>query len=91
MKGIRRKYIALSSVVVFSAVFVLRYLSHQDFYQPNESVKIYFEFAVLILQLILMTLIFKIKNNDIKSILTTFNVIITILYIMMYLYTSFTS
>jgi cytochrome bd-type quinol oxidase subunit 2 len=91
MKGIRRKYIALLSVIVFIVVFILRYIAHQDFYQPNEAVKIYFEFAVFILQVLLTLIVFKTKNNDAKNLITAFTVIITALYILMYFYTSFTS
>ena len=88
MRGIRRKYIALSSMIVFIAIIFLRYISHQDEFSPNESVKIYFEYSVLILQFILTIIVFKTKNNEVKNILTTFNVIITFLYILLYLYSS---
>lgn len=78
----RRKYITLTSTIIFIIFFILNLFTRDI----NDWSKHYFEFPVLIFQLILCYFIFKASNNDNKNILTAMNVIITILYILLYIY-----
>jgi hypothetical protein len=77
----RRKYIALVSTLVFMACFVLDRMSESDSTNPNTKATHYFEYPILLLQIVLTGLVFVAKNNDTKNILTCFNFVLTVLYI----------
>ncbi len=78
----RRRYITLCSTVVFIVFFILNAFTRD----VNDWSKHYYEFPVLLFQLILCYLVFRAESNDSKNILTGMNVIITIACIVLYAY-----
>ncbi len=91
MKRLKRRYIALSALVVLTIFFILNYLSQPDVYSPDSSVKNYFGYAILTLQVIFTVVVFKSKSNDTKNILTTLIVLITLSYVVIYFYSAITN
>jgi len=83
--GIRRRYIALVSVILF---VILMLASH--FYQnratPNSSFEKYYEYILLLIQIILMRVVYVTKNDDTKNISTGMTIIITVLYMVLFFY-----
>ena len=86
MKGLRRKYFALAATIVIALFIIFNFLSEPTIYSPNRKASLYFEYCILILQIILTLIIFQTKNNDRKNILTALTVAITILYIIFFVF-----
>ena len=86
MKRVKRRYIALAAFVVLILFFILNLFSQPETYLPNDSASKYFEYCIILLQLLFTIIVFKSKNNDTKNILTTLLVIGTCIYIVIYLY-----
>jgi hypothetical protein len=86
VRSVKRRYIALTSLGILILFFVLNLFFQPTNYLPNNSSKKYFEYCILILQLLFTIVVFKSKNNDTKNILTTLTVIVTGVYMIIYLY-----
>lgn len=86
MKRVKRRYISLTAFVILILFFVLNLLLQPTTYLPNVSAQKYFEYCILLLEFLFTVIVFKSKNNETKNILTTSTVIITAIYIVIYLY-----
>ncbi len=86
MKKIKRRYIALTAFFVLILFYVLNLFLKSETFAPNVSAQKYFEYCIILLQLLFTVIVFKSKNNDTKNILTTLIVIGTGIYIVIYLY-----
>jgi hypothetical protein len=85
----RRRYISLSSVIVFVVCLILKHLIPVDSGTtptPNDYLSEYYEYALLIFQIVLMRIVFMSKNNDTKNIVTGMTVVITIVFMVIFFY-----
>ncbi len=76
----RRKYIALGSAIIFILCFILNIFLKKE--TTSFSSEQYFEYSILVLQIILTRFVYISKKHDIKNILTAANVLITISYML---------
>ncbi|MBL7918666.1 MAG: hypothetical protein JNJ40_00035 [Bacteroidia bacterium] len=86
MMRFKRRYIALTALIISILILVSYYFSQSDIYVRGSSVNRYFDYFIISFQLILMVVVFKSKNNETKNMLTTLTVIITILYLLSFFY-----
>ncbi len=82
----RRKYIALTSTIIFILCVILDNLSKSKMYSPNNYLEQNYKYLLLLIQIILMRVVYATKNTDTKNIATIMNVIISLLYMILFFY-----
>lgn len=83
---LRRRYIALASTLLFILIMILYHFTSSNKNDPNDFLKQYYQYPLLVFQIILMRVVYVSKNEDTKNIITGMNVIITLLYLVLFLY-----
>ena len=82
----RRRYIALAATIVFILAMLINHLALSSGLAPNDYLKQYYEYVLLIVQIILMRVVYVTKNEDTKNIVTGMAVIITVIYLLIFFY-----
>ena len=83
--GIRRRYIALVATLLFILLMLAGHFYNRNS-NPNSSFEKYYEYVVLLVQIILMRVVYVTKNDDTKNIATGMTVIITVVYMISFFY-----
>ena len=88
---LRRKYIALAATILFILCMVLKRLLPSNSFSPNDYLSQYYEYPLLLIQIMLMRVAYVAKNDDTKNIVTGMTVIIAMLYMLLFFYVLVTS
>ena len=83
----RRRYIALAATLVFILAMLINHLALSSSSIPNDYLKQYYEYVLLLVEIILMRVVYVTKNEDTKNIVTGMTVIITVIYLLIFFYT----
>ncbi|MGZ3884772.1 MAG: hypothetical protein ACXVPQ_03195 [Bacteroidia bacterium] len=77
----RRKYIALLSSAAFIVCFLWNRTADLGSNAPNALAQHYFEYPLVLLQIIFVIVVYRTKSNDTKNITTGFSMALTFFYI----------